>query len=181
MSAIALLFDAAALGRQPWAFPGAVRATRRLSDMPDYFTADAEAQAQDPLIYEVFDWPERAGLPTDLMVTVTAIHPGAIGGLPYHTKGHFHEDPDGAEMVVGVAGRGRLELVDRQNNRQAIELGPGTCVFVQPGWAHRVLNAGAEPLLYLSVSSAVIGHDYEGVRQAGWMPGRAPKATVSGS
>lgn len=139
--------------------------------MPDYFAADAAARVADPLIYEVFDWPERAGLPTDLMVTLTAIQPGSIGGLAHHTKGHFHQDPDGAELVMGVAGNGRLELVDRQCRSRTLEFGAGTCITVEPGWAHRVLNPGTEPLLYLSVSSAFIGHDYAGVQAAGWMPG----------
>jgi len=138
--------------------------------MREYFPADPAAEAADPLIYEVFEWPGY-GLATDLMVTVTAIHPGAVGGVAHHTKGHFHRDPDGAELVVGLAGEGVLEMVDRSGHRRAEPLTPGVHVTVAPGWAHRVLNPGAVPLLYLSVSSAHIGHDYEGVRMAGWIVG----------
>lgn len=146
--------------------------------MRAYFAADAPPIDDDPVIYEVFDWPARADLPTDLMVTLTAIQPGSAGGLPFHTKGHFHKDPDGAELVVGVAGIGQLELVDRKGRRQALEIAPGTCVSVEPGWAHRALNPGTEPFLYLAVSSAFIGHDYESVRDAGWMPGFAAGAPI---
>lgn len=181
MRAIGLLFDLLRIGPPPWDFPAAVRATRRLSDMPEYFADDPAAREADPLIYEVFDWQERAGLSTDLMVTLTAIHAGSVGGLPFHTKGHFHKDPDGAELVIGVVGLGQLELVDRLYHRQLLELGPGTCITIEPGWAHRVLNPGRETLLYLSVSSASIGHDYESVRGAGWMPGRTQTNSVAGS
>ncbi len=181
MRAIALLFDARRFGPPPWPLHGAVRVIRRLSDMPDYFAADTKALTENPVIYEVYDWPARAGLPTDLMITMTAIHPGTVGGLPFHTKGHFHKDPDGAELVVGVSGEGRLELVDRVNHCQTIELAPGACIAVEPGWAHRVVNTGAEPLCYLSVSSASIGHDYEGVRAAGWMPGSGRADAPTGS
>lgn len=166
-----LLLDALRLGPPPWTFDGATRATRHLSDMIDYFPADPAALANDPLIYEIFDWLGQ-GLTTDLMVTVTAIHPGSVGGLFHHTKGHFHKDPDGCELVIGMAGAGCLELVDRELQRRTVELTAGIYVSVEPGWAHRVVNSGKAPLLYLSVSSAAIGHDYESVRRAGWMPGR---------
>lgn len=174
-----MLFDAQGLGPPPWNFDGAARAVRRLSDMREYFPADPAAWERDPVIYEIFDWPGQ-GLPTDLMVTVTAIHPGSIGGLPYHTKGHFHQDPDGAELVICMAGLGTLELVDRGMHSRFVNLGPGTYASVDPGWAHRVVNPGDAPLLYLSVSSAFIGHDYEGVRDAGWIPGLTHQTAAQG-
>lgn len=143
---------------------------RRLSDMREYFPDDPAALDRDPVIYEIFDWP-GPGLPTDLMVTVTAIHPGSVGGFPFHTKGHFHKDPDGAELVVCMSGLGRLELVDREMHSRTVDLRAGTYASVDPGWAHRVVNPEPSPLLYLSVSSAFIGHDYPGVGAAGWIPG----------
>ena len=160
-------FDTSALGSPPWPFDDAARSVRRLHDMPGYFPADAAAVG-DPVIYEVFQWPSH-GLPTDLMVTVTVLHPGHVGGAPFHTKGHFHRDPDGEELVAGIAGSGVLELFSRAGEHRAVRLSAGTHVSVAPGWAHRVVNPGSEPVLYLSVSSAFIGHDYEGVREAGWV------------
>ena len=148
--------------------------------MLEYFPPDALSAERDPVIYEVFDWP-GSGLPTDLMVTVTAIHPGAVGGLAHHTKGHFHKDPDGAEIVVGMVGIGLLELVNRAYERRTIDLSPGTYATVEPGWAHRVVNPSDSPLLYLSVSSVHIGHDYESVQGAGWIPGLVGDERVSRS
>lgn len=161
-------FETSALGPHPWTFDGAARAARHLRDMPGCFPPDSAAAAADPLVYEVFEWPSH-GLVTDLMVTMTVLYPGRVGGQAHHTKGHFHHDPDGEELVAGISGTGLLELFSRKAEHRTVPLRPGTHVAVEPGWAHRVSNPGPAPLLYLSVSSARIGHDYEGVRAAGWI------------
>lgn len=164
------MFEVHSLGSSPWHFAGTGRVVRRLDDMPEYFPHDPAAQAGNPVIYEVFEWP-GSGLSTDLLVTVTAVYPGAVGGEHHHTKGHFHKDPDGPELVVGLEGHGFLEMVDRTGMRQAVAVNPTTWMTIPPGWAHRVINPSDDPVLYLSVSSATVGHDYDGVRQAGWIPG----------
>ena len=164
------MFEVHSLGSSPWSFAGAGHVVRRLKDMAGYFPRDPAAEARNPVIYEVFEWP-RDGLPTDLLVTVTAIYPGMVGGESHHTKGHFHKDPDGSELVVGIDGHGTLEMVDRSGAEQAVPVAPHTMVTIPPGWAHRVVNPGTDPVLYLSVSSAEVGHDYGGVRAAGWIPG----------
>jgi oxalate decarboxylase/phosphoglucose isomerase-like protein (cupin superfamily) len=166
-----VLFDGETLRGPSWTFPGAHRATRYLADMREYYPDDAAAGSSNPLIYEVFEWPGY-GLSTDLMITVTVIHPGRVGGEPHHTKGHFHQDPDGSELVIGLKGQGRLEMVDRSGAERQEKVVPGTYIEVPPGWAHRVFNPGDEPLLYVSISSAGIGHDYESVTRAGWIPGK---------
>ena len=164
------MFEVHSLGSSPPAFEGAKRVVRRLCDMLGYFPSDPAAEARNPIIYEVFEWPGY-GLPTDLLVTVTDVHPGTVGGEAHHTKGHFHKEPDGPELVIGIEGHGTLEMADRSGEERAVPVEPNTMVTIPPGWAHRVVNPGSQPVLYLSVSSAEVGHDYEGVRAAGWIPG----------
>lgn len=60
------------------------------------------------------------------------------GEFPWHH--HEHED----ELFLGIAGRFRVEFVDR-----AIELGPGELVVVPRGTEHRtVADEEAEVLLF---------------------------------
>lgn len=175
MQGSAMLFNVDTLGGPSWSFPGTRRAVRYLADMPEYFPHDAEAQSRNPLIYEVYEWP-GFGIGTDLAITVTVIHPGRVGGESHHTKGHFHQDPDGVELVIGVSGTGRLEMVNREGVELSEAVTPGAYLQVPPGWAHRVVNPDGDDLLYVSVASATIGHDYEGVREAGWIPGAGVSA-----
>lgn len=136
------------------------------SSMPEYFR-DHPEPASDPLIYELYSLPYTAS-PTDLMIVLTVLHAGAIGGEKFHTKGHFHHAPDGAEYVIALAGKGVLERGDHDGVVRESVMEAGTHLIVPPGQAHRVTNTGDEPLAFLSLCSPVVGHDYVSVRRLGW-------------
>lgn len=138
---------------------------RRWSDLRDFFRGKPDSG--DPTVYEVWTWP-RHQMQTDLLVTLTKIGSGAIQGEPFHTRGHFHLEPDGPEWILGAAGEGRVELGDRSGAIHTLELRSGDVVWVPPGLAHRVVNPAAGQVEYWSVSSSEVGHDYEGVARLGW-------------
>lgn len=144
---------------------------RRLSELPsghDLSHSRNLDAADDPIVYEVFEWT-TGSTPTDLLCAVTVLYSSSDPELPFHTRGHFHRDPDGGELVVGLEGTGRLDLLSRQGDVQQVPIEPVAWAQVPPGWAHRVTNLGSVPMVFLSSCSVVVGHDYEGVPKEPWV------------
>lgn len=141
------------------------REARHWSAMKDYFRQAPESG--DPLIYEVYTWTDGDAA-TNLLSTITVLHPGRIGTEYFHTKGHFHTAPDGSEFVVGYFGEGVLETATREGEVTETVVTHGLHLVIPDGNAHRVANRGGEAVIYLSISSAGVGHDYESVRTCGW-------------
>lgn len=151
--------------------PGWQHRVRRASDL-EGFVVDPDALRRlvasgDPVVYETFEAPipEAAG---HLMYGVTVVHPGKIGPEYYMTKGHFHVVRQTAEVYLGLRGRGYLVMEDEQGRFRAAEVTPGTVVYVPPGWAHRSVNTGDEPLVMLYAFAADAGHDYATIRERGF-------------
>ncbi len=142
-----------------------LRDARRWSAMREYF-AGAPEQG-DPLIYEIYTWNDGHA-PTNLLSTITVLHAGRIGDEFYHTKGHFHTDPDGSEFVVGYFGEGVLQTGTRAGAVTETQIMRGAHLVIPDSRAHRVVNRGEEAAVYLSVSSAGVGHDYDSVSACGW-------------
>lgn len=139
---------------------------RRWTSMPEYFREQPEPET-DPVIYELYALPYTSS-PTDLMVVLTVLHAGTLGSEHFHTKGHFHQDPDGAEYVITLAGEGMLERGTRTGLVTNSTMEAGTHLIVPPGQAHRAVNTGDRPLVFLSLCSPIVGHDYISVQHLGW-------------
>lgn len=143
---------------------------RRWSDMVPYFQRAPES-SDDPIIYLLYALP-HGGHPTDLMVVLTVLNPGHIRGEFFHTKGHFHR-PDGAEYVIALEGTGLLERGFRDGSWESSRMVPGQHMLVASGQAHRVVNTGTSPLVFVSICSPAVGHDYESVTILNWYHPRA--------
>lgn len=143
---------------------------RRLSHMKGmYANATAEEsilQEGDPVIYEVFqaDVPEFAG---ELAVCTTVLHPGKVGDEFFMTKGHFHSQRDRAEVYYGLTGRGLL-LLAKDGEAREVAIEPRTAAYVPPYWAHRTVNTGPEPFVFLAVYPGDAGHDYGTIETDGF-------------
>jgi glucose-6-phosphate isomerase len=148
---------------------GSVTVERRLSDLRGCF-ADIAAYAgalaeSDPVIYSIatVDTGDGAG---DLHYGVGTILPGRVGDEYHLTRGHVHAWRSAAEVYVGVAGSGALLLEDvRNGSTSLIDLGPGTIAYVPACAAHRTINVGDEPFIYLGVYPARAGHDYAAIAE----------------
>lgn len=146
---------------------------RRLSQMQGmYVDADAEQylrEEDDPVIYEVFqyDVPERIG---ELFVCTTVLRPGQVGQEYYMTKGHYHEVRDRGEVYYGLMGEGYvlMQTEDASGPSTALELRPGVVVYVPPGYGHRSINTGEEPMVFLAVYPGDAGHDYGAIEEEGF-------------
>ncbi|MBI4712418.1 MAG: cupin domain-containing protein [Planctomycetes bacterium] len=148
---------------------------RRLSDLKDYFT-DRKAVKQilsksDPVLYEVYEYevPKKG---EHLIFATTIIHPGKIGKERYFTKGHFHYNPDAAEVIVGIEGTGLVLLQDRNKRFESHQLKPRAIIYSRPGQAHRVVNNSRKKLVFLSICRADIGHDYSAAVRIPFPPRR---------
>jgi glucose-6-phosphate isomerase len=144
--------------------------TRRVSDMAGYFEAnldDLAGDGSDPLIYEYYERevPAESG---HIVQDTTVIYPGTIDGEYYMTKGHFHANARSAEVYLCLRGRGYLLMQTKNGENDMREYRPGTSIYVPPGWAHRSINTGNEPLVFLALYPADSGHDYGSIAEEGF-------------
>lgn len=137
---------------------------RRLSDLRGYF-ADGPAHADavrrsDALVYTVSTVEGSSG-DGALHYGLCVLMPGRIGREYYMTKGHYHAWRPAAEVYVGFRGEGVMLLEDQEAGLSRIlPLGEGQVVYVPGHTAHRTLNTGTRPLVFLGIYPAAAGHDY---------------------
>lgn len=148
------------------------RAERKLSDLSMMFQAkeivkNAVAK-DDPLIYEIFYYGFQTSL-SDMALGVTRIQPGTIGGEYYMTKGHYHQAHDQPEIYFCVKGNGYLLLETRDGEFRAEKWTRGTISHIPPMWAHRVVNIGTEPLVFVATYHLAAGHEYAPVVKRGFL------------
>jgi glucose-6-phosphate isomerase, archaeal len=140
------------------------RVERHLTDLRGCFR-DAQAYdralaAGNPLVYSVAA-VEPAHGDGDLHYGLGVLHPGVIGDEYFLTKGHMHTWRDAAEVYIGLAGEGTMLLEDETGGgSRMVRLQPNAVVYVPGNTAHRTVNTGNEPLVYLGVYPARAGHDY---------------------
>ncbi len=143
---------------------GAAVVRRWLSDLRGSFV-DTQAfesalRQSDPLIYTVSSLEPGKGQ-GDLHYGLGVLMPGKIGAEYYLTKGHFHAWREAAEVYIGLRGTGGILLEEQSaGESQIVPLAAGTIVYVPGHTAHRSINTGHEPLVYIGVYPASAGHDY---------------------
>lgn len=145
--------------------PGSPTVECRLSGLHGVF-ADTHAyenalhQQGDSLVYTV-----TSVMPADgdgqLHYGIGKIMPGRIGQEYYLTRGHFHAWRVAAEVYIGVSGAGLMLLEDETGQTtRSFDLIPNSVVYVPGHTAHRTINTGDEPLIYIGIYPAQAGHDY---------------------
>jgi glucose-6-phosphate isomerase, archaeal len=137
---------------------------RRLSDLRSAFArpeaVDAVLRTSDPVIYTVSTVHTATG-EGQLHYGAGRIMPGRIGDEYYLTKGHLHSWRPAAELYIGMRGLGKMILQEESSGKTIVlDLLPYTMVYIPGGTAHRTVNVGDEPLMYLGVYPAAAGHDY---------------------
>lgn len=144
------------------------RYEKRLSEMEGLFRDGAAwaraAEAGDPLVYAVEEYRAEG---SDLFFGTTTIEAGEVGGEFFMTRGHFHARADRGEVYGTLSGEGLLVLEDREGRAETVPMRPGGLAFIPPGWAHRSVNTGAEPLVFTWVCNLDAGHDYGPIRARG--------------
>ena len=146
------------------AIDGFPRIERHLTDLKGCF-ADQRAYANalahdDPLIYSVVT-VEPADGEGQLHYGLAKLMPGRIGAEYYMTRGHLHTFRAAAEVYLGMKGTGLVVIEGpRTGEAYTMPLNPYSISYV-PGYvAHRTVNIGNEPLVYLGIYPAGAGCEY---------------------
>ncbi len=151
------------------AIEGAGEIRRHLSDLRGIFvdrSAYEEALKQgDPLLYTVSALEPGKG-DGDLHYALGTLMPGRVGREYYMTKGHYHAWRPAAEVYVGLRGEGLMLLQTPDGEARLLQLKTETVVYVPGNTAHRTINTGSEPLVYLGIYPAAAGHDYAAIAQS---------------
>lgn len=137
---------------------------RRLSDMQGCFASKAAYEAalalDNPVLYEVTSVEPAAG-DGQLHYGLGILYPGKIGEEYFLTKGHYHSHRPAAEVYVGLRGEGVMLLEDETTGESRMVVLRENCTVYVPGHtAHRTVNTGSAPLVYLGIYPSNAGHDY---------------------
>lgn len=148
---------------------GAPLIKRYLSDLKGSFydqkAYEKAISTDNPLIYMV-SAIEPANGDGDLHYGLGVIYPGKVGDEYYLTKGHLHAWRPAAEFYIGLKGSGMMLLEDETTKESMMApLGVNQVVYVPGFTAHRTVNVGTEPLMYLGVYPAKAGHDYSSIAE----------------
>lgn len=149
------------------AFTGAVSPntgeyTKRLSEFRGIYRDDAALDALiaakgDMATYTVVEFRQPG---SDVFFGTTTMQPGTVGDECFMTRGHYHARRDCGEIYYTQSGEGLLLLQSRGGETRRVEMRPGVCAFIPPDWAHRSINTGATPLVFVWCCDPDAGHDY---------------------
>jgi glucose-6-phosphate isomerase len=144
---------------------------KRLSDLRGLFldAADLERRIReenDPLCYENYAFNQNQA-DGDIFFGTTIIYPGRVGSEYHLTRGHYHSKRNHAETYQALSGKG-LVLFEREDGTTcSAELTPGKITYIPPYWAHRSINPGDVPLVFLWTCPVEAGHDYAALGDRG--------------
>lgn len=137
---------------------------RRLSDLRGCFRDAAAFERrlaqEDSLVYSVCAVEARSG-EGDLHYGLGVIQPGRVGDEYFLTKGHLHTWRAAAEVYLCLAGEGAMLLEDDATGEsRLVPMTAHSVIYVPGHTAHRTMNTGQVPLVYVGVYCARAGHDY---------------------
>jgi len=150
---------------------GIQESTKLLGQMEGMFQ-DTESWGQmDPAttVYRVQYWkPVPDGTSGGLFWGNSTVFPGKVGNEFFMTKGHFHAQLDRAEYYATVSGGGLLLLMDMQRRTVYRPMKAGGVHYIPGATAHRVVNTGTEPLVFLACWGSDAGYDYRTIEEQGF-------------
>lgn len=149
-----------------WVGEGVSYGLKHVSDLTAYFKSEPGPDQRDTLVYETFGLAESER--PDAQMATTVLKPGLIGDEFFMTRGHFHVNPERGETCVTLAGKGILVLGNREGNWKTEEMAKGSVHVIDGLWAHRVVNVGDEPLVFLVTWVSDCGHDYASIEAEGF-------------
>ena len=144
---------------------------RKVSDLAKMFSDKAAIddilRRGDRLVYEIRYYPFFTSN-SDMALGTTIIFPGKVGNEYHMTKGHFHEREDQPEVYHCVQGEGVLQMMTREGEYVSAPWKADTITHIPPQYAHRVVNTGTFPLVFVAVFHVAAGHEYGPIEQRGF-------------
>ncbi|HWA83706.1 MAG TPA: glucose-6-phosphate isomerase family protein [Fimbriimonadaceae bacterium] len=98
----------------------------------------------------------------------TTLMPGRVGDEFFMTRGHRHLRRTHGELCVTVSGQGALLLMDEDRKTRLEEMSSGSTHWIDGRLAHRTVNTGDVPLIFLCAWPADCGHDYDEIARLGF-------------
>ncbi len=147
-----------------------VEVRKTVGDLAGYWgDAEAAARQKDELLYVTQTWfPHPDGTEGAVLWGNTVLYPGVVGDELYMTRGHWHVKQTHGELVLTVSGKGLLLLMDDARNQIEVDLRPGSTHHIDGRYAHRTVNTGDEPLVFLCAWPADCGHVYDAILRDGF-------------
>ncbi len=122
-------------------------------------------EINNPVIYRVSSVEPALG-DGQLHYSLGMLMPGKIGREYFFTAGHIHTCRPAAELYIGLTGEGILLLQEESSGATQVQpLQPDLAVYVPGHTAHRTINCGDKPLVYLGVYPSRAGHDYSSITE----------------
>lgn len=148
-----------------------VRVAKTVGDLSGYWADEKSLSVGDlelPL-YTTESWlPQGENISGALAWGNTILQPGKVGDEYFMTRGHWHKRRECGELVVCVAGSGALMLMTENRETRIERLTPNSTHHVPGFTAHRTVNTGSVPLVFLCAWAADCGHDYDEIRERGF-------------
>ena len=135
------------------------------------FTTRPHSVQMDPdtLLYEVQSYePLPDGTEGGLFWGNTTLYPGTVGDEYFMTKGHFHHIRNRGEFYVTRKGQGALLLMKEGGPTVSETMSPGSVHYIPGHHAHRVVNTGNEPLVFIACWPSDAGYDYAAIERNGF-------------
>jgi glucose-6-phosphate isomerase len=102
-----------------------------------------------------------------LVRATTVLYSGNVGDEYFMTRGHYHVNPARGELSIVLGGQG-LMMCTRGGEPWVEGMFPGSLHDVPGDVAHRAVNTGKKPLVFLTVWLADCGHNYEAIARDGF-------------
>ncbi len=150
---------------------GIEESVKTLGQLPGIFQDESAWRTMNPAteVYRVQFWkPVPDGTLGGLFWGTTVLRPGRVGEEYFMTHGHYHHIRDRAEFYATVKGVGALLLMDENGHTRSQSMTPGTVHYIPGNVAHRAVNTGDEPLVFLASWPSDAGYDYAGIRATGF-------------
>jgi glucose-6-phosphate isomerase len=150
---------------------GVKESVKALAQLPGLFHDEEAWRGMDPdtEVYRVRYWmPVPEGTSGGLFWGETILQPGRVGDEYFMTHGHFHAIRNRAEYYATISGTGALLLMREDGETWSQTMTPGTVHYIPGCIAHRVVNTGSEPMVFLASWPSDAGHDYSSIRTTGF-------------
>ncbi len=138
-------------------------------DLAGYWLDNSAIRDPEEVLYRTQTFSPVQGEPEGLVLWGnTVLMRGRWGDEFFMTRGHRHLKPTHGELCVTVSGNGALLLMDEQRHTRMEEMRAGSTHWIDGRLAHRTVNTGGEPLVFLCAWPADCGHDYEETARLGF-------------
>jgi len=150
--------------------PEVIEVKRIVGDLSGYWLdSDAAKKQANDLLYITQSWfPVPEETEGAILWGNTTLMPGTVGDEYFMTRGHWHKKRDRGELCVTVSGSGLLVLMNESRETRFEPMSPGSTHYVPGYTAHRTVNTGDEPMVFLCAWPADCGHDYQAIREEGF-------------